>query len=85
MQLINYFDLADESNELSKIHEYYSSCISYGYVEFDDGVSGKWVILSSGVGRVTLPGGKSINFLHKNNGWEDPYACTYGLGDKPER
>lgn len=84
MQLIKYFDLAEESSELSKINKYYSSCISYGYVEFDDGASGKWIILSSGVGTVTLPSGKSINFFHKNNGWEDPYACTYGLGDKPE-
>lgn len=83
-QIINYFSHAEESKEKSWLHEYYSSCVAYGNIEFKDGLSGKWLLLSSGVGYVTLPDGSSINFFYKNNNWEDPFACTYGLGDEPE-
>ncbi|WP_274370962.1 hypothetical protein [Morganella morganii] len=83
-QIITYFTYAEESKENSWMHEYYSACISTGYVEFKDGTSGKWTIQSSGYGYVIFNDGSSVDFLYRNNKWEDPNACTYGLSDEPE-
>lgn len=83
-QIITYFTFAEESKENSWMHEYYSACISTGYVEFKDGTSGKWTIQSSGYGYVIFDDGSSVDFLYRNNKWEDPNACTYGLSDEPE-
>ena len=83
-QLINYFKLAEESNENKWLHDYYSACISYGNVQFEDGFSGKWTIQSSGLGYVIPDNGSPVYFFYKDNKWEDPNAYTYGLGDEPE-
>lgn len=83
-QIITYFAHAEESKENSWMHEYYSACISTGYVEFKDGTSGKWTIQSSGYGYIIFNDGSSADFLYRNNKWEDPNACTYGLSDEPE-
>ncbi|MBW5407839.1 hypothetical protein ACISK3_13155 [Morganella morganii] len=78
-QIISYFRLAEESKEDKWMHEYYSSCISSGYVKFDDGIQGDWTIQSSGFGYITLEDGSAVYFFHINNSWEDPNAGTYGL------
>ncbi|WP_034916300.1 hypothetical protein [Erwinia sp. 9145] len=84
-QLIHFFKVARESEESgSLLHEYYSPCISYGTLLFDDGSFGEWTIQSSGLAYVTLKNGKTWVFFHKDNPWNDPFACTYGLDDEPE-
>lgn len=78
-QLIEFFKSSEESKENKWLHEYYSSCVSTGNVEFENGVSGEWVLQSSGLGRVILDNNDSIYFFQKDNPWEDPMAGTYGL------
>lgn len=84
IQLIDYFNTAEESIENKWMHEYYSACISTGHIKFNDGMTGRWTIQSSGLGYVTTADKKTIYFFRKNNGWNDPNACTYGSGDEPE-
>lgn len=83
-QLINYFNTAEESTENKWMHEYYSACISTGHITFSDGMTGRWTVQSGGLGYVTTADKKTIYFFRKDNGWNDPNACTYGLGDEPE-
>lgn len=78
-QLIEFFKSSEVSKENKWLHEYYSSCISTGNVEFGNGVSGEWVLQSSGLGMVIPDNGDSIYFFQKDNSWEDPMAGTYGL------
>lgn len=78
-QIIRYFKLAEESKEDKWMHEYYSSCISSGYIKFNNGIQGDWTIQSSGFGYVTLKDGNAVYFFHPDNSWEDPNAGTYGL------
>ncbi|HED3890669.1 TPA: hypothetical protein R4229_003084 [Morganella morganii] len=82
-QLLNFFKSAEEAEYDKWMHEYYSSCISTGSVEFENGTSGDWVIQSSGIASVIMNDGSSAYFFYKNNEWDDPNACTYGLGDEP--
>ncbi|MEQ5119369.1 hypothetical protein [Morganella morganii] len=82
-QLLNFFKLAEEAEYNKWLHEYYSSCISTGSIEFENGTSGNWVIQSSGIASVIMNDGSSANFFYKDNEWDDPNACTYGLGDEP--
>ncbi|OBU07918.1 hypothetical protein AYY16_00495 [Morganella psychrotolerans] len=78
-QLIEFFKSSEVSKENKWLHEYYSSCVSTGNVEFKNGVSGEWVLQSSGLGMVILDNDDSIYFFQKDNSWEDPMAGTYGL------
>lgn len=78
-QLIEFFKISEMSEENKWLHEYYSSCVSTGNVEFENGVSGEWVLQSSGLGTVILDNENSIYFFHKNNLWQDPNTGTYGL------
>ncbi|EMJ9776018.1 TPA: hypothetical protein ACWL6U_000069 [Morganella morganii] len=78
-QLIAFFKSSEVSKENKWLHEYYSSCVSTGNVEFENGVSGEWVLQSSGLAMVIPDNGDSIYFFKKNNSWEDPMAGTYGL------
>ncbi|RUT64411.1 hypothetical protein CKG00_14540 (plasmid) [Morganella morganii] len=78
-QLIKFFKSSEESKENKWLHEYYSSCVSTGNVEFENGVSGEWVLQSSGLGRVITDNNDSIYFFQKDNSREDPMAGTYGL------
>lgn len=83
-QLVRYFNLGRESQESGNLlHEYYSPCIATGTIKFKDGASGVWTVQSSGLGIVIFENGKSSVFFHKDNKWNDPYACTYGLGNDP--
>lgn len=78
-QLIEFFKSSEVSKENKWLHEYYSSCVSTGNVELENGVSGEWVLQSSGLAMVIPDNGDSIYFFKKNNSWEDPMAGTYGL------
>lgn len=78
-QLTAFFKSSEVSKENKWLHEYYSSCVSTGNVEFENGVSGEWVLQSSGLAMVIPDNGDSIYFFKKNNSWEDPMAGTYGL------
>lgn len=82
-ELIGFFMQArSPANPGALQHERYSSCAAQGWVRFRDGSSGRWVLKSSGIAWVMLDGGKTIHLFRRRNGWHDPYACTYGLGDE---
>ncbi|WP_336803839.1 hypothetical protein [Erwinia aphidicola] len=82
IQMIAFFNLAKESEKNGTLlHEYYSPCLAIGTIKFQDGSSGRWTVKSSGLGFVIFENKKSAVFFHKENKWDDPYACTYGLGD----
>lgn len=84
-QVIDFFSSArTDVDKAQLIHERYSPCKSAGLIKFDNGLSGSWVLQSSGVGRIFYDNSKKVvYFFHKDNKWTDPYACTYGLGDDP--
>lgn len=79
-QLINYFRSAETSSDMSWDHDYYSSCISYGNLEFENGQTGEWRISSSGAGDIRFPDGKYIYLFREKNEWVDSYLC----GDEPD-
>ena len=65
-------------------HERYSSCYATGTLKFSDGSSGEWKLSSSGVATFIFSRGDVVTLFHRKNSWHDPFACTYGLGDKPQ-
>lgn len=79
-QLINYFRSAETSSDMSWDHDYYSSCISYGNLELENGQTGEWRISSSGAGDIRFPDGKYIYLFREKNEWVDSYLC----GDEPD-
>lgn len=80
-----FFNRAKESSESGElVHKFYSPCLATGLVDFTDGSSGNWVLLSSGFGYVTFKDKLTTYFFNKDNKWNDPFACTYGLGDEPK-
>lgn len=66
------------------MHERDSPCYSAGSVVFEDGLSGEWILYSSGTAKLEWARGGSVDLLYKYNDWHDPFACTYGLGDEGE-
>ena len=81
-QMILFFNHAKESkDDGTLLHEYDSPCLAKGKVKFKDGASGRWTVQSSGLGWVFFDNGKSATFFLKGNKWDDPFACSYGLGD----
>ncbi len=84
-QVLRFFKRAKPPEDKSKLlHERYSSCAAEGTIRYTDGSSGQWVLFSSGMAYVTFGDGVVIDLFYRKNGWHDPYACTYGLGDEPE-
>ena len=79
-QLINYFRSAEISSDMSWDHDYYSSCISYGSLELENGQTGEWRISSSGAGDIRFPDGNHIYLFREKNEWVDSYLC----GDEPD-
>ncbi|HHN8372234.1 TPA: hypothetical protein ACRRXW_001104 [Morganella morganii] len=79
-QLINYFRSAETSSDMSWDHDYYSSCISYGSLELENGQTGEWRISSSGAGDIRFPDGNYIYLFREKNEWVDSYLC----GDEPD-
>ena len=65
-------------------HDRYSPCYASGTVVFDDFGTVKWTITSGGVASLIWSEGDIVDLYYKNNGWFDPTACTYGLGDNGE-
>jgi len=83
-QVINYFNKAKELKYGGSIeHQYYSPCIATGIVTFKDGTTGKWTIQSSGFGYGTF-NNEAMNFFYKDNEWNDPFKCSYAMGDESE-
>ncbi|WP_455810559.1 hypothetical protein [Pseudomonas graminis] len=79
-QMVNYFHSARELNEdETLLHEYYSPCIAKGNVKLDGNIKGEWTLQSSGLVYILTDKKKTIVFFLKDNQWEDPYACMYGL------
>lgn len=79
-QMVNYFHSARELNEdETLLHEYYSPCIAKGNVRLDGNIKGEWTLQSSGLVYILTDKKKNIVFFLKDNQWEDPYACMYGL------
>ncbi|MFK8257445.1 hypothetical protein ACFL9S_06610 [Erwinia sp. AnSW2-5] len=79
-QIINYFNSARELNENETLlHEYYFPCIAKGNVNLDENIKGEWTLQSSGLAYILTDKKKNIVFFLKDNQWEDPYACMYGL------
>ncbi|MER2909542.1 hypothetical protein [Morganella morganii] len=70
-QLINYFRSAETSSDISWDHDYYSSCISYGSLELENGQTSEWRISSSGAGDIRFPDGKYIYLFREKNEWVD--------------
>lgn len=82
-QVIRFFNRAFPVETRVVVHERYSSCYSEGSVSFSDGRRGTWILYSSGTAVVTFTTGDVLNVFYKHNRWHDPYACTYGMSDKP--
>lgn len=83
-QVTRFFNLAYPVETRILVHERYSSCYAEGSVKFSDGHSGTWILYSSGTAALTFTMGDVVNLFYKHNKWHDPYACTYGMSDKPE-
>lgn len=84
-EITKFFNIAKESKEAGELlSEYYSPCLAIGLVTFKDGSSADWTIQSGGLAIVNFNDGTSSVFFHSNNKWNDPFACTYGLGDEPK-
>ncbi|WP_338493727.1 hypothetical protein VRB95_05040 [Erwinia aphidicola] len=78
-QIISFFNSAKESKETNGLfHEYYSPCSATGIIKFKDGSSGTWQLESSGLSFVNFSNGELAVFFHRENKWNDPYACAYG-------
>lgn len=65
-------------------HDRYAPCYATGTIVFDDFGEARWTITSGGVASLIWSEGDTVDLYKKNNGWFDPTACTYGLGDKGE-
>jgi hypothetical protein len=83
-QLKNYFSKAYPVEGYMFTHERYSSCFAEGTLKFSDESDGKWELSSSGVATFIFSRGDVVTLFHRKNGWRDPFACTYGLSDKPK-
>lgn len=81
-QVTRFFERAYPVESYILTTERYSSCYAKGSLTFSDGSFGTWILYSSGTALFTFSRGDQVNFFHKNNKWHDPYACTYGLGDR---
>ncbi|MFZ4832437.1 hypothetical protein [Rouxiella sp. Mn2063] len=81
-QVIHFFNSAKELKEAgSLLHEYYSPCIATGSVTFKNGLSGTWVLQSSGFASFFVGGKEKAIFFYRGNKWEDPFGCVYGSDD----
>ncbi|WP_207005321.1 hypothetical protein, partial [Trinickia mobilis] len=59
-----------------------SDCYATGFIEYSDNSKGEWTISSGGTGGITWSRGDYVHLFYKYNKWYDPFACSYGLGDK---
>lgn len=67
------------------VHDRYSPCYATGTIRFSDNSMGTWRLRSAGTAGVGWSRGGGAYLLHKyGNGWRDPFACSYGLGDVGE-
>lgn len=66
------------------LHDRYSPCYAKGFVEFSDNTRGDWKIRSSGNGTLVFDTGDRVNLFYRDYKWNDPFACSYGVGDEGE-
>ncbi len=85
-QLKRFFSRAAPIDGRFVAHDYYSPCHSDGAISFPDGSSGRWRVYSSGTASLTWASSDNTVYLYngRNNGWHDPFACSYGLHDEDD-
>ena len=85
-QLKRFFARAMPIDGKFVAHDYYSPCHSAGTISFPDGSSGRWRVYSSGTASLTWASNDNTVYLYngRNNGWHDPFACSYGLHDEDD-
>lgn len=88
-QIKRYFSKAYPVEGYVLTTERYSPCYATGTVEFTDNNTGrvsmgKFQLRSSGTATLWWSRGDSVDLLYKDNQWNDPFACGYGLGDEGE-
>jgi len=64
-------------------HDWYTPCYAKGSVTFSGGGSGDWLLYSSGIAVLNWAYEKNELYLYnaRNNGWHDPFECSYGPAD----
>ena len=82
-QVIRFFNKAYPV-EAAIRNDRYTTCYAEGSLTFSDNYSGRWILFSSGVARFTFLGEDVVYLFYKNNGWHDPFACTYGYSSEGE-
>lgn len=83
-QVWNYFNRAYHVESYIGTTERYSPCIAFGTLAYSDGSFGDWTLHSSGAASLIFNRGDSVSLFYKYNKWNDPTACTYGLGSVPD-
>jgi len=83
-QVKRYFSKAYPVDGYVHTHERYSPCYATGKVKFSDNSSGTFQLSSGGTALLTWSRSEdTVRLLYKRNEWHDPFACMYGLSDKP--
>jgi hypothetical protein len=83
-QVRNFFSKAYHVESYIGTTERYSPCIAFGTLTYSDGSFGDWTLHSSGTASLIFNRGDSVSLFYKYNKWNDPTACTYGLGSVPD-
>ena len=83
-QVENFLAKADPAPHRFGLHERYSPCYASGTAQYSGFGRVTWSINSGGFGALNWGGEEYVYLFHKRNGWVDPTACTYGLGDEGE-
>lgn len=83
-QISAFFSKADPVPRRFSVHDRYSACYASGTLRFDRFGEVKWSLSSGGIGSITWDEGETVDVFNRNNGWDDPNACTYGSSSVPE-
>lgn len=81
-QIKRFFNKAYPVPRSFGAHDRYSPCYADGTIIFEKFGMVTWSITSGGVGTISWDKDEQVDVFYRNNGWYDPTACTYGLGDK---
>jgi hypothetical protein len=83
-QVRNYFNKAYHVDGYTITTERYSPCAAIGTLTYSDGSFGEWTLYSGGTSSFTFNRGNQVYLFYKNYKWNDPTACSYGLGSELE-
>lgn len=83
-QIRKFFTTAYSVPRMWAMQERYAPCYATGTIVFDGLPEANWSITSGGVGGLRWNDGDEAILFRRKNGWVDPTACTYGVGDKLE-